>query len=97
MSLFSNACFVQVPARVAYPVSFNGENESIEGLPPGDGLNVDSAKLRELLLGDRTTSLTRSLRVSNARFKAATGWAPAFRSAREGWMETARAIDSTTR
>ena len=50
-----------------------------------------------LLLGDRTTSLTRSLRVSNARFKAATGWAPAFRSAREGWVETARAIDSTTR
>jgi len=50
-----------------------------------------------LLLGDRTTSLTRSLRVSNAKFKAATGWAPTFRSAREGWIGTARALDCATR
>ena len=33
------------------------------------------------LLGDSTTSLTRSLRVSNAKFKAATGWSPRFASA----------------
>ncbi|MEV1177395.1 NAD(P)-dependent oxidoreductase [Nonomuraea sp. NPDC049784] len=39
-----------------------------------------------LLLGDRLTSLTRSLRVSNARFRAATGWAPRYPSAREGWL-----------
>jgi nucleoside-diphosphate-sugar epimerase len=45
-----------------------------------------------LLLGDRSTSLTRSLRVSNARFKAATGWAPRYPSAREGWAATARAL-----
>jgi nucleoside-diphosphate-sugar epimerase len=45
-----------------------------------------------LLLGDRTTSLTRSLRVSNARLKAATGWSPRFRSAREGWTATAAAL-----
>ncbi|MQA62836.1 MAG: NAD(P)H-binding protein [Actinophytocola sp.] len=42
-----------------------------------------------LLLGDRLTSLTRSLRVSNARFRAATEWAPRYPSAREGWKATA--------
>jgi nucleoside-diphosphate-sugar epimerase len=42
-----------------------------------------------LLLGNRTTSLTRSLRVSNRRFKATTGWAPMYPSAREGWAATA--------
>lgn len=39
-----------------------------------------------LLLGDNTTSLTRSLRVSNARFKHLTGWSPHYPSAREGWQ-----------
>jgi nucleoside-diphosphate-sugar epimerase len=39
------------------------------------------------LLGDSTTSLTRSLRVGNAKFKAATGWSPRFASAREGFLE----------
>lgn len=39
------------------------------------------------LLGDSTTSLTRSLRVSNAKFKAATSWSPRFASAREGFSE----------
>lgn len=43
-----------------------------------------------LLLGSRAASLTRSLRVSNARFRAATGWAPRYPSAREGWIATAR-------
>jgi nucleoside-diphosphate-sugar epimerase len=42
-----------------------------------------------LLFGDRLTSLTRSLRVSNARLRAATGWAPRYPSAREGWIATA--------
>jgi len=37
-----------------------------------------------LIMGDNTTSLTRSLRVSNARFKELTGWEPWFPSAREG-------------
>jgi nucleoside-diphosphate-sugar epimerase len=45
-----------------------------------------------LLLGDRLTSLTRSLRVSNARFRAATGWVPRYPSAREGWIATAAAL-----
>ncbi len=42
-----------------------------------------------LRLGDRTTSLTRSIRASNERFKDAAGWAPAYPSAREGWPATA--------
>lgn len=45
-----------------------------------------------LLFGDRLTSLTRSLRVSNARFRAATGWAPRYPNARDGWLATATAI-----
>jgi nucleoside-diphosphate-sugar epimerase len=46
-----------------------------------------------LLLGDRSTSLTRSLRVRNARFRTATGWAPRYPSAREGWIATVTALD----
>jgi len=46
-----------------------------------------------LLFGDRLTSLTRSLRVSNARFRSATGWAPCYPSAREGWIATATALN----
>ncbi len=38
-----------------------------------------------LLLGDRTTSLTRSLRVSNRRFKQEVEWLPRYLSARDGW------------
>jgi nucleoside-diphosphate-sugar epimerase len=45
-----------------------------------------------LLFGHRLTSLTRSLRVSNARFRAATGWAPRYPNAREGWIATAKVL-----
>ncbi|MBA2625574.1 MAG: NAD(P)H-binding protein [Acidimicrobiia bacterium] len=45
-----------------------------------------------LVLGDRSTSLTRSVRVSNGSFKAATGWRPRYPSAREGWLATAAAL-----
>jgi nucleoside-diphosphate-sugar epimerase len=45
-----------------------------------------------LLLGDRLTSLTRSVRASNGRFRSASGWAPRWPSAREGWVATARAL-----
>lgn len=38
-----------------------------------------------LLLGHRMASLTRSMRVSNRRFRAASGWRPRYPSAREGW------------
>ncbi|GED99072.1 NAD-dependent epimerase/dehydratase family protein [Gordonia crocea] len=44
------------------------------------------------LLGDRTTSLTRSLRVSNAAFRSATGWAPAYPSVHEGYRQMAAAL-----
>jgi nucleoside-diphosphate-sugar epimerase len=37
------------------------------------------------LAGNGATSLTRSLRVSNARFKKETGWSPAYSSPREGF------------
>lgn len=49
-----------------------------------------------LLLGDRITSLTRSLRVSNARFKEGTGWAPRYPSAREGWAATTAVLTGRT-
>ncbi|WP_280423207.1 NAD-dependent epimerase/dehydratase family protein [Nocardia carnea] len=42
-----------------------------------------------MLLGARTTSLTRSLRVSNARFRETTRWAPLFPSATDGWADFA--------
>ena len=45
-----------------------------------------------LLLGDRLTSLTRSLRVANRRFRRATGWSPRYPSAREGWRATAAGL-----
>jgi nucleoside-diphosphate-sugar epimerase len=50
-----------------------------------------------LLFGDRLTSLTRSLRVSNARFRNATGWAPLYPSAREGWIATVTALSRASR
>jgi hypothetical protein len=34
-------------------------------------------------------SLTRSMRVSNRRFRQASGWQPRYPSAREGWLATA--------
>jgi len=42
-----------------------------------------------LLLGNRLTSLTRSLRCSNARFKTATGWQPRFPNVRGGYLAMA--------
>jgi nucleoside-diphosphate-sugar epimerase len=43
-----------------------------------------------LLLGDRLTSITRSLRVSNRRFRDAAGWQPRYRSAAEGYRAMAQ-------
>jgi nucleoside-diphosphate-sugar epimerase len=45
-----------------------------------------------LLLGDRSTSLTRSLRVSNKRFQNLTEWIPKYPSAREGWIATTKVL-----
>lgn len=46
-----------------------------------------------LLLGDRSTSLTRSIRANNGRFRTASGWTPRYPSAREGWKATAAALE----
>ncbi len=43
-----------------------------------------------LLLGHRTTSLSRSVRASNSTLREATGWSPCFPSAREGWRQMAQ-------
>lgn len=45
--------------------------------------------------GSKVAPLSRSHRISNARFKAATGWAPDDRSAREGLARTARDMGLT--
>ena len=42
------------------------------------------------ILGDKTTSLTRSVRASNRRIKNATSWSPIYPSARKGWIEMAQ-------
>lgn len=42
------------------------------------------------LLGHRMASLTRSMRVSNRRFRETSGWQPHYPSAREGWIATAK-------
>jgi hypothetical protein len=46
-----------------------------------------------LVLGDRTTSMTRSLRVRNTRFRSATGWKPGYPSVREGYLAMADTND----
>ena len=47
-----------------------------------------------LLLGERTTSLTRSLRMSNRRFRSATDWRPRYASVWEGYAQMARQLDA---
>lgn len=44
------------------------------------------------LFGNHSTSLTRSVRASNAHFRLASSWAPRYPSAREGWVATAQAL-----
>ena len=45
-----------------------------------------------LIMGDRLTSLTRSLRVSNARLKILSGWAPIYSNAKDGWRAVADSL-----
>jgi len=40
-----------------------------------------------------TSYILRSQRVSSARFKQATGWAPRHPSAREGWRQVAKVLN----
>jgi 2-alkyl-3-oxoalkanoate reductase len=53
--------------------------------------------LAPLVLGVVADTLTRSQRVSNAKFKAATRWTPEVRSARDGWQRIASSLALTTR
>lgn len=46
-----------------------------------------------LLLGNRSTSITRSLRVSNARFRATANWAPLYPSVWEGYSAMADTLN----
>ncbi|MDQ6837916.1 MAG: NAD(P)-dependent oxidoreductase [Actinomycetota bacterium] len=48
-----------------------------------------------LIFGDRVTSLTRSLRVSNRRFREATCWAPRYANARDGLIATAQVLQGS--
>ena len=47
--------------------------------------------------GSKTELLARSQRVSNERFKKATGWAPEYPSAREGWPVVVAAMENGER
>jgi len=51
--------------------------------------------LQRLLLGRAGEFLMRSQRVSNRRFRQATGWAPSVPSAREGWLRIGRELAAT--
>ncbi|OBG28825.1 NAD(P)-dependent oxidoreductase [Mycobacterium sp. 852002-51057_SCH5723018] len=46
-----------------------------------------------LAAGERTTSMTRSLRVRNTRFRSATNWKPLYPSVREGYLAMANTND----
>lgn len=51
--------------------------------------------LARLMIGDATGMLTVSQRVSNHAFREATGWAPAFPGAAEGWPTVVAGIGRT--
>ena len=48
-------------------------------------LKLLPARTMRAVAGSSGRMLTASQRVSNRKFHAATGWAPAYRSVREGW------------
>jgi nucleoside-diphosphate-sugar epimerase len=50
--------------------------------------------LLKLVGGTETNFMMRSQRVSNIRFRQATGWAPAVPDARQGWREIAAALQA---
>jgi len=58
------------------------------GLPH---LRVVPPTLARLITGKTATTAGRSQRVRNDRFKQATGWAPRYASARDGWAAAAAA------
>src|SRR5262249_7936723 len=93
---------VAVVAALAVPTGTYNivDNEPLTKRAYADALSAAAGKapwLRApgraaLLFGNRATSLTRSLRISNARVLEASGWTPKYPSAREGWIATAQAL-----
>jgi nucleoside-diphosphate-sugar epimerase len=62
-----------------------------EALARAFGLKAPRVTMRAIakIAGSKADLYQRSQRVSNARFKAATGWTPAYPSVREGWPQVA--------
>jgi len=60
-------------------------------------LRITPQPIVRLIGGPALQALVRSQRVSNAALKTATGWAPATRSAVDGWAEIARARKDSSR
>ena len=58
-------------------------------------LHIAPPWLLRLLAGRASRVLTASQRCSNGRFRAATGWSPAFPSAREGWAASGAVPDGS--
>ena len=54
-------------------------------------LRIPPSAMLRTVGGKNAKYLVASQRVSNRRFHDATGWAPTYRSAREGWVATAEA------
>ena len=66
--------------------------EDLQTSAAGKSIRLRGPGKAAFLFGDRLPLLTRSLRVSNARFRTATGRAPRYPSARDGRMATAIAL-----
>ena len=65
--------------------------ELYQALATAFGLKAPRVTMRAVakLAGSKADLYQRSQRVSNARFRAATEWAPAYPSVREGWQQVA--------
>ncbi|HVT77628.1 MAG TPA: SDR family NAD(P)-dependent oxidoreductase [Acidimicrobiales bacterium] len=57
-------------------------------------LRTSMAKLSAKVIGSQGSLLARSNRISNAKFKEATGWTPQVPSQREGWPLIVEALDA---
>ena len=71
------------------------DDEPLTNRRYADALSAAAGKAAWLRVPGRAASLTRSLRVSNARFRGASGWIPMYPSAREGWIATAEALQNS--
>lgn len=90
------AAALQVPAGTYNVVDDNPltKDEYAQALAAAAGTRPWLRAPRRLahLLRHRMASLTRSMRVSNRRFREVSGWQPMYPSAREGWLATAQSL-----